>query len=86
MSITKKSTYCVHTNTQMHSAQSAGAVEYTDCNSAEGRDNPPLHERPVYDIKQSESGTPVLEIWEMRNTSSLPLLPGPLRCRVVAPD
>ena len=34
-------------------AQSAGAVEYTDCTSAEGV-RPPPNECPGYDIKQSD--------------------------------
>ena len=55
-------------------AQSAGAVEYTDCTSA-------------YDTKQSDGEvTAVLELWGMRNTASLPSLPGLLWPRVVAPD
>ena len=55
-------------------AQSAGAVEYTDCTS----DN---------DTKQSDGEVPaVLELWGMRSTPSLPLLPGPLWHGVVAPD
>ncbi len=35
-------------------AQSAGAVEYTDCTSAEGQDPP--NECPGYDTKQSDGG------------------------------
>ena len=67
-------------------AQSAGAVEYTDCTSAEGWDPPP-HECPAYDTKQSDGEVPaVLELWGMQSTPSLPLLPGPLWSRVVAPD
>ena len=57
-------------------AQSAGAVEYTDCTSAEGT---PLNECPAYDIKQSDGEVPVmLELWGMWSTPSLSLLPGPL--------
>ena len=56
-----------------HLAQSAGAVEYTDC--------------PGYDTKQSDGEVPaVLELWGMRSTPSLPSLPGPLWPGVVAPD
>ena len=56
--------------------QLTGAVEYTDCFSAEGS---PPNECPVYDIKQSENEVPVmLELWEMPSTPLLPLLPGPL--------
>ena len=65
-------------------AQSAGAVEYTDCTSAEGY---PPNECPAYDTKQSDGEVPaVLELWGMRNTSSLPSFPGPLWPGVVAPD
>ena len=65
-------------------AQSAGAVEYTVCTSAEG--NPP-NECPVYDTKQSDGEVPaVRELWGMRSTPSLPSLPGPLWLGVVAPD
>ena len=66
-------------------AQSAGAVEYTDCFSAEGWDPP--NECPGYDTKQSDGEVPaVLELWGMRSTPSLPSLPGPLCPGVVAPD
>ena len=55
-------------------AQSAGAVEYTDCTSG-------------YDTKKSDGEVPaVLELWGMRSTLSLPLLPGQLWPGVVAPD
>ena len=37
-------------------AQSAGAVEYTDCFSAEGEDPPP-NECPGYDSKKSDGGS-----------------------------
>ena len=41
----------------------------------------------VYDTKQSDGEVlAVLEFWGMRSTPSLPLLPGPLMPRVVAPD
>ena len=66
-------------------AQSAGAVEYTDCFSTEGLKK--LDECPVYDTKQSDGEVPLmLELWGMRSTPSLPLLPGPLWPGVVAPD
>ena len=46
-----------------------------------------LNECPRYDTKQSDSEAPVmLELWEMRSTTSLPSLPGPLWSEVVAPD
>ena len=49
--------------------------------------NPPPHECPGYDTKQSDGEVPaILEPWLMRSTTSLPLLPGPLWPGVVAPD
>ena len=67
-------------------AQSAGAVEYTNCISAEESDLPP-NECPEYDIKQSDAEAPVmLELWGMWSTPSLLLLPGPLWPGVVEPD
>ena len=66
-------------------AQLAGAVEYTDCFSAEGLD--PLYECAGYDCKQSDGEVPVMqELWGMWSTPSLPLLPGPLWPGLVAPD
>ena len=66
-------------------AQSAGAVEYTDCSCAEGQDSP--NNRPVYDTKQSDNEIPVMmELWGMRSTLSLPLLLGPLWPDMFAPD
>ena len=45
------------------------------------------NEYPGYDTKQSDGEAPVvLELWGIWNTSSLPLLPGPLWPGVVAPD
>ena len=59
-------------------AKTAGAAEYTD---------PTPNECPGYDTKQSDGEVPVmLELWGMWSTPSLPLLPGPLWPRVVAPD
>ena len=59
-------------------AQSAGAVEYANCFSAEC---------PGYDTKQSDGEVPaMMELWGMRSTPSLPFLPGPLWPSVVAPD
>ena len=44
-------------------------------------------ECPGYDTKQSNGEVPVmLELWGIRSTPSLPLLPGPLWPGVVAPD
>ena len=66
--------------------QLAGAVEYTDCKSADGL-APPPNECPGYETKQSDAEVPaVLELWGMRSTPSLPSLPVPLWPRVVAPD
>ena len=65
-------------------AQSAGTVEYTDCNSAGVR---PPNECPGYNTKQFDDEVPVmLELWGMRSTPLLPLLPGLLLPGVVAPD
>ena len=45
------------------------------------------NESPGYDTKQSDAEVPVmLEFWGMQRIPSLPLLPGPLWPRVVAPD
>ena len=41
---------------------------------------------PVYDIKRSDSKVSALEIRGMLSIPLLPLLPGPLWLRVVAPD
>ena len=58
-------------------AQSAGAVEYTDCTLAEGV-RPLPNKCPGYDIEQSNGEVPVmLELWRMQCSPSLPLLPGP---------
>ena len=65
--------------------QLAGAVEYTDCIVAKGKDL--TNECPSYDTKQSDGEAPVmLEFWGMWMTPSLPLLLGPLWAGVVAPD
>ena len=58
-------------------AYSAGAVEYTNCNSAEGKNL--RGECLGYDTKQSDGEASVmLKLWGMRSTPSLPLLLGPL--------
>ena len=58
--------------------QSAGAVEYIDCTSAEGKDPNP-NECPRYDTKQSDGEVPVmLELWGIWSTPSWSLLPAPL--------
>ena len=52
---------------EVYLALSAGAVEHTDCISADGWDS--LNECPGYDTKQSDSEVPEkLEFWRMRNT------------------
>ena len=65
-------------------AQSAGAVEYTDCISVEGQDSP--NECSGYGTKQSDEEVPVmLEPWGMQGTPILPSLLGPLWPGVIAP-
>ena len=50
-------------------AQSAGAVEYTDCKT-------PPNECPGYDTKQSDGEVPaVLELWGMRSTPFIAIAP-----------
>ena len=64
-------------------AQSARAIEYTDCISAEGLD--PINKCPGYDTKQTDGeALEMLELWRMQSTPSLPSLPGPLWLGVVA--
>ena len=50
----------VHFTSTQIMAQSAGAVEYTDCISAEEKDPFP-NECPVYDIKQFDVESPVIQ-------------------------
>ena len=48
---------------------------------------PPTNACPGYDTKQSDGEVPVmLELFGMRSTPSLPLLPGPLWPGMIAPD
>ena len=69
----------------MGPTQSAGAVEYIDCISAERQGLP--NECPGHDIKQSDSEAPVmLKLWGIWSIPSLPLLPDPLWPGVVALD
>ena len=64
-------------------AQSAGAVQYTDCITVEGQN--PANEYPGYDMKQSDVVAPVmLELWGMWSSPSWLLLPGSLWLWVVA--
>ena len=44
------------------------------------------NECPECDTKLSDSEAPILELWRMKSTPSLPLPPGPLWPRVEAPD
>ena len=68
----------------LNTAQLVGAVEYTDCISAEEQDH--HHKCPVYNIKQSDCMVPVmLELWAMLSTPLLPSLLGPLWPEVVIP-
>ena len=63
----------------------AGAVEYTDCTTAAWLD--PSNESPGYETKQSNGENPVmLGLRGMGSTPSFPMLPGPLRSGMVAPD
>ena len=49
--------------------------------------SPRSNECPEFDTKQSDGEVPVmLELWGMQSTPTLPLLPGPLKSRMVAPD
>ena len=51
------------------------------------RGKTPRNECPGYDTKQSDGEVlAMLELWGMRSTPLLPLLPGPLWPGVVAPD
>ena len=62
-----------------------GAVEYTD--PLQRGKTPAPNEFHGYDTKHSNSEVPVmLELWGMRRTPTLPLLPGPLWTGIVAPD
>ena len=66
-------------------AQSAGVVEYTDYFSAEGHDSPNVC--PGYDTEKFDGkATVMLEVWGMKGTPILPLLPSLLWPDVVAPD
>ena len=64
--------------------QSAGAVVYTDCISAEGWDIP--NECPKYDNKPSDGEAPALKLREIWSILSLPLLLDPLYPGVEIPD
>ena len=60
-------------------------TRYSLAQSAGDVDSP--KECPVYDTKQSDGeDAEMLELWEMQSIPSLPLLLGPLRPGMVAPD
>ena len=56
-------------------AQSTEIVENTDYISV-GDKTPPLTSVLMYDTKPSHGDAPILELWGMWSTPSLPLLPG----------
>ena len=59
-------------------AQSTSAVKIGDNISADN-----TNKCPGYDSKQTDGGDQVLELWELWNTPSLELIPGPIWPRVV---
>ena len=76
----------IHFLSRIVIAQSAGAVEYTDCFSAGVGKILPRNDCPRYDTKQSDGEAPVmLELWGMKSTPSLLSLSGQLWSGVVAP-
>ena len=75
-----------YTNYYYYVVQSPGALEYTDHFSAEEWALP-TNEGPSYGTKQSDGEVPtILVFWVMQKTLALPLFPGLLRSKVVAPD
>ena len=74
----------LHPSYYLLSAQLTGVVEYTDCISAERYDPPNKCSR--YDIKQSYGEALALKLQGMWSIPSLPLLPGPHKPGVVAPN
>ena len=65
---------------------SAGAIEYIDFISAEGK-TPPREESPENSIKSSDGEAPVMpELWGMQKNLLLPLLPGSLETGLVVPE
>ena len=76
----------LHTDVLLHNhvAQPAGAVEYTDCFSAEGYDPDPTTGVLDMTLNKSNGEVPVmLELCGMQSTPSLPSLPGSLSSEVV---
>ena len=55
----------------LYLVQSAGTAEYTDSISAEGK-------TALTSVQSDREARVMMELWGMRNTLSLPLLPGPL--------
>ena len=53
-------------------------IENADCISAEGKTSFHPNVYPGYDTKLADDEVPVLELWAMWITPSLPLLQGPL--------
>ena len=69
--------------------QLAGAVEHTNCISCWGGGGFKIltNECPDYDIKPVNGEAPVmLQLWGMRSSLSLSLLPGPLLLGMLALD
>ena len=69
-----------------HSPFCWGSCRIHQLHLCSGVRRPSLNECPGYNNKPSDSEAPALEIWGMRSTPSLPLLPGPLWSGVVTPD
>ena len=65
-------------------AQFSGAIEFNNCITSEGKDY--TNECCGNNIKPSDGEAPTLEIWGIRSTPSLPLLPGSLWPGVIEPD
>ena len=63
-------------------AQLAGAIEYTDCTSAEGNTS----QTSVQYMTLIWHMTAILELWGMWSIPSLPSLPGPLQPGAIVPD
>ena len=70
--------FLCNTNNLYKNASWAGAIEYTDCITAEEQDS--LNGCRGYGTKQSDVDVPVT------NNPSLPLLPSPFWPGVLAPD
>ena len=75
---------CLHTYTHRQTvAQSAEAVENTNCFSIGGKTPP--NERLGYETKQSDGEVPIMRnLWRMQSTPSLPFHLGPLWLGMVA--